>query len=57
MKFMIIRKADPETEAGAMPTAQLVSDMMAYNKAMIEIRQQEAHLREHAAARETAAKA
>ena len=36
MKFMIIRKADPETEAGAMPTAQLVSDMMAYNRAMID---------------------
>ena len=35
MKFMIIRKADPETEAGAMPTQQLVADMMKYNEQMI----------------------
>jgi len=32
---MIIRKADAETEAGVMPSAQLVADMMAYNEQMI----------------------
>jgi hypothetical protein len=35
MRFMIIRKADAETEAGAMPTEQLVSDMMRYNEEMV----------------------
>jgi len=35
MRFMIIRKADAETEAGVMPSAQLVADMMAYNEQMI----------------------
>ena len=28
MKFMVIRKADPDTEAGMMPTEQLVADML-----------------------------
>lgn len=32
MRFMIIRKADADTEAGVMPTEQLVADMMAYNE-------------------------
>ena len=31
MKFMIIRKADKDTEAGMMPTEQLVTDMLKYN--------------------------
>jgi hypothetical protein len=35
MKFMIIRKADKDTEAGMMPTEQLVTDMMKYNEEMI----------------------
>ncbi|HYI12908.1 MAG TPA: YciI family protein [Thermoanaerobaculia bacterium] len=35
-KFMIIRKADEETEAGAMPSEQLVSDMMRYNEQLVE---------------------
>jgi len=35
MRFMIIRKADAETEAGVMPSAELVADMMAYNEQMI----------------------
>jgi hypothetical protein len=34
MRFMIIRKADPETEAGVMPTEQLVTDMMKYHDEM-----------------------
>lgn len=34
MRFLIIRKADDETEAGAMPTEELVTDMMAYTEAM-----------------------
>jgi len=35
MRFMIIRKADPSTEAGAMPTQPLVDAMMKYNEEMI----------------------
>ena len=36
MRFMIIRKADAETEAGVMPTQALISDMMAYNEEMVK---------------------
>ena len=36
MKFMVIRKADPDTEAGMMPTEQLVTDMLRYNEEMIK---------------------
>ena len=32
MRFMIIRKADADTEAGVMPTEQQIADMMAYNE-------------------------
>ena len=35
MRFMIIRKADENTEAGAMPTEALVTAMMKYNEEMI----------------------
>lgn len=35
MRFMIIRKADESTEAGAMPSQALVDAMMAYNEEMI----------------------
>src|SRR5688500_9499877 len=35
MRFMIIRKADAETEAGAMPTEALVTAMMKYNEEMV----------------------
>jgi hypothetical protein len=35
MRFMIIRKADPETEAWAKPSEALVKAMMAYNEEMI----------------------
>jgi hypothetical protein len=35
MRFMIIRKAEAETEASAMPTEQLFADMMRYNEEMI----------------------
>ena len=35
MRFMIIRKADAETEAWAKPSAALVDAMMAYNEEMI----------------------
>ena len=35
MRFMIIRKADANTEASAMPTEALVDAMMAYNEEMI----------------------
>jgi hypothetical protein len=35
MRFMIIRKADPSTEAGVMPTAALVDAMMKYNEEMV----------------------
>ena len=36
MRFMIIRKADAETEAGAMPSEHLIADMMKYNEAMVK---------------------
>lgn len=36
MKFMIIRKADKDTEAGMMPSEQLVTDMLKYNEEMIK---------------------
>ena len=32
MRFMIIRKADKETEAGELPTTQLMTDMLNYNQ-------------------------
>jgi hypothetical protein len=35
MRFMIIRKADPQTEAGAMPSAELVDAMQSYNEEMV----------------------
>ena len=35
MRFMIIRKADAETEASAMPSEELVTDMMRYNAEMV----------------------
>jgi hypothetical protein len=35
MRFMIIRKADAETEAWAKPSVALVDAMMAYNEEMI----------------------
>jgi hypothetical protein len=36
MRFMIIRKADAETEAGAEATPELLHDMLAYNQEMID---------------------
>ena len=35
MRFMIIRKADAQTEAGCMPSEQLLTDMMKYNEEMV----------------------
>ena len=36
MQFMVIRKADAETEAGVLPTPQLIDDMTAYNAKLVE---------------------
>lgn len=36
MQFMVIRKADAETEAGVMPSPQLIDDMTAYNAKLVE---------------------
>lgn len=36
MRFMIIRKADPETEAGVLPSEQLIRDMMNYNQSLLD---------------------
>lgn len=36
MRFMIIRKADPETEAGVMPTEELITAMARYNQEMAD---------------------
>jgi len=35
MRFMVIRKADPQTEAGMMPTRELIDAMTAYNEEMV----------------------
>ncbi len=32
MRFMIIRKADAETEAAVMPSTELIEKMTAYNE-------------------------
>lgn len=36
MKFMIIRKADAETEAGVLPSRELIEAMLAYNQEMVD---------------------
>jgi hypothetical protein len=36
MRFMLIRKADPKTEAGIMPSEQLLHDMGQYNEEMVK---------------------
>ena len=36
MRFMIIRRADEETEAGVLPTEQQIADMMAYNEELVK---------------------
>jgi len=36
MRFMIIRKADAATEAAALPTEQLVRDMLNYNETLVK---------------------
>ncbi len=36
MRFMIIRKADAETEAGLMPSEELISAMAAYNEELVK---------------------
>ncbi|RYE10389.1 MAG: YciI family protein [Hyphomicrobiales bacterium] len=36
MRFMVIRKADADTEAGVMPTKQLIDDMTSYNEMQVK---------------------
>lgn len=36
MQFMIIRKADPDTEAGVMPTEAQLAEMMQYNQQLLD---------------------
>ena len=36
MEFLVIRKADAETEAGVVPSAQLIDDMTNYNARLVE---------------------
>ncbi|AIY42925.1 PhnB protein [Collimonas arenae] len=36
MRFMIIRKADQETEAGVMPSESLIAAMMKFNEEMVQ---------------------
>jgi hypothetical protein len=36
MKFMVIRKADAETEAFIMPSQQLIDDMTSYNEGLVK---------------------
>ena len=36
MKFMVIRKADKDTEAGVMPTEQLLTEMGRYNEELVK---------------------
>ncbi len=35
MRFIILRKADAQTEAGAMPSQQLIVEMMGYNEELV----------------------
>ena len=35
MQFMVIRKADAETEAGVMPGPRLIDDMTRYNEKLV----------------------
>ena len=36
MRFMIIRKADKETEAGVLPSSELLAAMMKYNEELVK---------------------
>ena len=36
MRFVVFRKADDQTEAGARPSRELVDEMLAYNREMID---------------------
>jgi hypothetical protein len=36
MQFLVMRKADSETEAGVMPSPQLIDDMTAFNAKLVE---------------------
>jgi hypothetical protein len=36
MRFMLMRKADAETEAGALPSQELLTAMMKYNEEMVK---------------------
>jgi hypothetical protein len=36
MQFLVIRKADAETEAGVMPSAKLIDDMTSFNAGLVE---------------------
>ena len=36
MRFMIIRKADKETEAGVLPSTELLAAMMRYNQELLK---------------------
>jgi hypothetical protein len=36
MRFMIIRRADAETEAGVLPTEELIAAMMKYNEELVK---------------------
>ena len=35
MQFLVIRKADPETEAGVPPSKELIDDMTSYNEKLV----------------------
>jgi hypothetical protein len=35
MQFLVIRKADAETEAGVLPSEQLIDDMTSYNEGLV----------------------
>lgn len=36
MQFLVIRKADAETEAGVLPSAQVIDDMTSYNEKLVK---------------------
>lgn len=37
MQFMVIRKADAATEAGVMPSPQVIDDMTSYNEKLVKL--------------------
>jgi hypothetical protein len=51
MEFMVIRKADAETEAGVQPSKKLIDDMTSYNERLVRSGKMKSGAGLHASAR------